>query len=375
MSYPEASYEISACDLYEQAVEDMHSGNGHEVLGDITASVIDGELIIDVPSSVVGVAFPYPVSDTGGVLKSHQSGDGMKLVFSLSNGYLMVDSGTYAGKIQSVPSWQDIDIDFFVHIIDTEIGISEWGFVNKILKCYDQPWKTDIQTSTKKSDIISKSFADILASMNAIAEEVRGKSDVYDRSRLISSAKKLSADALQGIIDVNRNAMLSSMSNWGTDNNGNIVFTSLDGSAAMMLTGMGFMIANKKDTDGNWVWRSFGTGDGFSADEVNTGVLNAGAVQILGTDQFYWDADNIYIYDTDEPMNQIRIGRYDGTKYGIGFTNDGGGTWQTAIGFDGGHLGSISYSDYEEGVSGLQEDIADVNEQISGIEGFTNVIF
>lgn len=74
-------------------------------------------------------------------------------------------------------------------------------------------------------------------------------------------------------------------------------------------------------------------------------------IQILGTDQFYWDADNIYIYDTTEPLNQIRIGRYDGTNYGIGFTEDGGATWETAIGFHGVQIGSLTILDVENQLS------------------------
>ena len=34
-------------------------------------------------------------------------------------------------------------------------------------------------------------------------------------------------------------------------------------------------------------------------------------------------------------LRQIRIGRYDGTNYGIGYTTDGGVTWQIAMNFDG----------------------------------------
>lgn len=104
----------------------------------------------------------------------------------------------------------------------------------------------------------------------------------------------------------------------------------------MMLTGAGFMVAAGKDDDGNWKWRTFGTGEGFTADVITAGIIRAGVITILGSDQFYWDDENIYIYEpgTDK-QRQIRIGKYDGTSYGIGFTQDGGTTWQNAISFDG----------------------------------------
>lgn len=47
---------------------------------------------------------------------------------------------------------------------------------------------------------------------------------------------------------------------------------------AMNISGAGFRIANSKSgTD--WVWRTFGTGDGFVADQIITGVLTAIRIQ------------------------------------------------------------------------------------------------
>ena len=158
----------------------------------------------------------------------------MRATFSLDSGYLFVNPNGWMTEDYVVPSWKDIDLDFSIHIIDEEIGISVWGFVEKVIKCYDKPWETTITISTKESDIGNKTFTDIIASIASIAEDVRGKADVYDRSRLISSAKTISANALQGIIDVSRTSILATASNWGTDVYGNIVFTAQDNSAAMM---------------------------------------------------------------------------------------------------------------------------------------------
>ena len=73
----------------------------------------------------------------------------------------------------------------------------------------------------------------------------------------------------------------------------------------------------------------------INGNNITTGTLNAQLVQILGTTKFYWNSDNIYIIDPADANNQIRIGRFDGTNYGIGYTSNGGSTWQNAIGFDG----------------------------------------
>jgi hypothetical protein len=67
---------------------------------------------------------------------------------------------------------------------------------------------------------------------------------------------------------------------------------------------------------------------GLVADAIVTGTLYANLVTILGTTNFYWDSSNIFIIDPDNADNQIRIGKYDDTNYGIGFTVDGGTTWE-----------------------------------------------
>lgn len=40
-----------------------------------------------------------------------------------------------------------------------------------------------------------------------------------------------------------------------------------------------FAISNKKDSQGNFIWTTFGTGDGFTADVVNSGSINADLIK------------------------------------------------------------------------------------------------
>lgn len=47
----------------------------------------------------------------------------------------------------------------------------------------------------------------------------------------------------------------------------------------MVLGTSGFEIANKKDTNGDWIFRTFGSGKGFTADEITAGVLTAILIQ------------------------------------------------------------------------------------------------
>ena len=118
-----------------------------------------------------------------------------------------------------------------------------------------------------------------------------------------------------------------------------------------------FSLASVKDENGSWVWRTFGTGQGFVADEIVAGVLQASLVKILGTEHFYWNADNIVIEDPTDPDRQIRYGRYDGLNYGIGFTHDGGESWTLAIGFEGPDLSANpSFSNMENTLRDITDD-------------------
>jgi phage minor structural protein len=49
---------------------------------------------------------------------------------------------------------------------------------------------------------------------------------------------------------------------------------------AMKLGGGMFAIANQKDGNGGWNWRTFGDGSGFTADLITAGMIDAGLVQI-----------------------------------------------------------------------------------------------
>ena len=47
----------------------------------------------------------------------------------------------------------------------------------------------------------------------------------------------------------------------------------------MMLCGEGFMIAYGRTANGDWNWRTFGTGEGFTADAIITGYLSADRIE------------------------------------------------------------------------------------------------
>lgn len=222
-----------------------------------------------------------------------------------------------------------------IRAYDDTIPLNDYAYITKINDHPTQRYKNTMEVSTSAVSATRSSFQSSFNRINQIAQLVEEKKQIYARASALTERGQLSAAALNGIIDVNRVQILSTMSNWYTDEDGNMLFEALDGGSAMLLSGSGFAIANTKREDGSWNWRTFGNGNGFTADEINAGTLNAGQITILGTADFFWDADSIRIYTNGDTTEQIRIGRYDGVNYGIAFTKDGGNTWNTALTADG----------------------------------------
>ena len=123
------------------------------------------------------------------------------------------------------------------------------------------------------------SLDSIISRITGIAEIVHKSKSLYDRSKAISEDGSIPAKRLEGMIDVLKTRLSSSVSNWYTDDQGNLILESVNGKSAMQLCGEGFMIANAKTDDGKWDWRTFGTGEGFTADLIIAGFLSADRIQ------------------------------------------------------------------------------------------------
>lgn len=191
---------------------------------------------------------------------------------------------TYSVGVQNLArlskySDEEFDIAQTIRMYDPDMKINDHGIVSKIIDHPDAPLSDTLEISTDILDIGNKTFASILERVTEMAEKVRQNREIYERAAAISKDGTIHSDILEGAIDVLKTRLLSTVSNWQTDANGNIVMTSLDGTSAMMLCGSGFMCANSKTEDGAWNWRTFGTGDGFTADMIVTGYLNAERIE------------------------------------------------------------------------------------------------
>lgn len=121
-------------------------------------------------------------------------------------------------------------------------------------------------------------ITDSISKQEAFIDSFRARSSVWDRSGSFGEDGKLSTSFIDGAIDVLKNQLLSVQSGWYTDDSGNLVLDAINGESSMMLSGAGFMIANTKLPNGEWDYRTFGTGDGFTADMIIAGALVGGNV-------------------------------------------------------------------------------------------------
>lgn len=115
--------------------------------------------------------------------------------------------------------------------------------------------------------------------MTQIADLVDQKNSLYERSEAINSDGSILMDRLNGQVNLLKNQLSSVTSSWYTDDRGNIIFESVNGRSAMMLCGEGFMIAYGKTASGEWNWRTFGNGEGFTADAIITGFLSGDRIE------------------------------------------------------------------------------------------------
>lgn len=83
-------------------------------------------------------------------------------------------------------TWPDINISTAVHLIDPEIGVNVWAYLDKIEKCYDDSRKTRITINTDLTTIAQHSFGDIMSSIADVASQVKAKVSKYDTASVTS---------------------------------------------------------------------------------------------------------------------------------------------------------------------------------------------
>lgn len=180
----------------------------------------------------------------------------------------------YASPISNKADWPRITTEYAAHLVDPEISLNLWAYIDKSSVCYDNPWKSNIEINTNLSLLNQHEFKDVMAHIAEVASEAKGKLSIYDRSMNIDKDGRIASSDISGTIDSSVTEITNGTITKHTDTKGNDVWVSPDGLSAITMNGGVMRIASSKDSTGNWVWREFGSGNGFNASEINHGQLS-----------------------------------------------------------------------------------------------------
>ncbi len=183
----------------------------------------------------------------------------------------------------------------------------------------------------RNSKVILSNFQDDISTYNV---EIR---------KTVNEVKNntISTSILEGTIDAANNDLKAGLGTVKvTDNNGILILDNQDeqlATKALRLLGGTLAISNEKDQSGNWIWRTFGTGDGFVADEIISGTIWTNLISIVGNadnpNAFKWDSEGLKVYklNTDNTIDTNQYILID--NEGIRFTKDAGKNYFLRITF------------------------------------------
>lgn len=158
-----------------------------------------------------------------------------------------------------------------LQVVDADIGVRVQARVIELSRDYVDPSKTKVTLGN-----FLGTLADQFGALKADVSSLLSKSSGWD----------VVEDAGTSYIE----QVMSTMNDMFDQSGGYVTFdpatgitvmdaaTFDDATSAMQINGLGFRIANSKSGDA-WVWRTFGTGAGFVADDIIAGVLTAILIQ------------------------------------------------------------------------------------------------
>ncbi len=167
-----------------------------------------------------------------------------------------------------------------VRAIDDALDIDHYSRIVEVEK--------DIVTDINSKVVLGQPIADLNGSMSQLNKTLKATDKKISRG--IDEHCMLIASQLSGTLSDAIEVVENSTAYLTIDNLRGIVAhnqpTEAESTQAMLLSSGGLLIANAKDTQGKWIWRTAITGDSISADEITTGTLtaiNVDAVTITGS--------------------------------------------------------------------------------------------
>ncbi|MGF0055802.1 phage tail spike protein, partial [Peptoniphilaceae bacterium SGI.097] len=146
----------------------------------------------------------------------------------------------------------------------------------------------------------SRFFGEQLAGMESALARLTSKESVYDRAGYIAADGKNIA-YIDTIVKNLNDQFNAGTSNMRFDPSEGITITDKatdeESTWALNLSSLGFRVANGKLANGEWNWRTFGTGEGFTADLIRAGRLEGGEV--------HWNLENGVLQIGDESTGSL----------------------------------------------------------------------
>ena len=178
--------------------------------------------------------------------------------------------------------WEEVALGDTVTIVDkrfSDEGLRLHGRISRLERdLLDNDTTVTFGTLT---DVLAGSWAGMREHVGYLTERTAGVENVVNPSaswldQLISSLNsQYNAAGTYHYSSFEQGEIWSSVP---LDENGH---ATQSGGWAININGMGFRLASSLNADGSWNWRTFGTGEGFTADEIVAGVIRGG--------QSYWN--------------------------------------------------------------------------------------
>lgn len=180
---------------------------------------------------------------------------------------------------------------------------------------------------TQDEVIIGNMIYDFTHDSRYIEESIkslRDKQSIWDRVNIIDENGMISGDHLTALMEqINDEINMDGGYVYISDKGDGIITYNKpidqNPTKAIQIKGGSFRIANGKKSNGEWNWRTFGTGDGFTADLMTTGTLQADLIKTFTVTSpngaMHIDVQN-GILEIKDPRQQENIFKVD-NSFGI----------------------------------------------------------
>lgn len=178
--------------------------------------------------------------------------------------------------------WEDVALGDTVTIVDkrfSDEGLRLHGRISRLER--DLLTNDTSVTFGTLTDVLAGSWAGMREHVGYLTERTAGVENVVNPSASWLDQLMTSLNSQYDAAGTYHYSSFEQGEIWSSvplDENGH---ATQSGGWAMNINGMGFRLASSLNADGGWNWRTFGTGEGFTADEIVVGVIRGG--------QSYWN--------------------------------------------------------------------------------------